>query len=514
MGNSVAAPGPFIRNIVWNWAGVLLSVFSGVLLSPIFLRTLGPQLYGIWALSFSIVEYYWLFDLGLRAATVKSVAHYHTIGEKEKIAAVLSTSLAYAITVATLIFVLANTFVHLLASFFNVSAEFQETFILVLRLVTFSCCAGMVMNLFQVSLEAVQRFDLTGRIAIVVTAIRALGTAALLLLGYGLVEIALLTIASQATGFALSLAAFRQVFPGLPLGRRHVGRAMFFELFAYAKHSFAANTSVLLNQQTAPVLIGHHWPAAYVGFYTLPLRLISIAVDFVGRVGLVTNTKAAELAARGELATLSRLAIYTNRFCLLIFLPLAIFLWIYREPLFLLWVGAEVASVSAPLLPVIVAGHVLGVVGQFSSSMILMGMGRHQRYARGVAVETAVSFGLLWVVVPRFGIMGAAWAMMTPLVLNRGLYAAWLVSQETRQSFGVYLRSIYLRPLLAAAAVSVLAWLLRYYALPGAGWIQMIAAGCLISAVYYTAAFWWCLETEQQEKLRSWWSALHRRFAT
>ena len=71
----------FVRSVVWNWAGVSISLITGFLLSPYLFRKLGPEGYGIWALSFSLIEYYWLLDLGVRSATAKFVAHHWTTGE-------------------------------------------------------------------------------------------------------------------------------------------------------------------------------------------------------------------------------------------------------------------------------------------------------------------------------------------------------------------------------------------------------------------------------------------------
>ncbi len=57
---------------------------------------LGADGYGVWAITFALVEYYWFFDFGFRSATVKFVAHYSAIGDRENVRAVLSTVLLYS----------------------------------------------------------------------------------------------------------------------------------------------------------------------------------------------------------------------------------------------------------------------------------------------------------------------------------------------------------------------------------------------------------------------------------
>src|ERR1700722_10752279 len=86
----------FITNVIWNWTGVVASLFTGLILSPIIIRRLGPDGYGVWALSFAMMDYYWFFDFGFRSAMVKYVAHYTATGENDKVGEVMSTSILYA----------------------------------------------------------------------------------------------------------------------------------------------------------------------------------------------------------------------------------------------------------------------------------------------------------------------------------------------------------------------------------------------------------------------------------
>src|SRR5260370_25736494 len=86
----------FVVNVIWNWIGVAAGLVTVLLLSLYLIRKLGPDGYGVWSLSFALVEYYWFFDLGVRSANVKYVAHYWAKGDREKVGEVISTSVIYA----------------------------------------------------------------------------------------------------------------------------------------------------------------------------------------------------------------------------------------------------------------------------------------------------------------------------------------------------------------------------------------------------------------------------------
>jgi O-antigen/teichoic acid export membrane protein len=241
----------FVRSVAWNWAGVTISLITGFLLSPYLFRKLGPEGYGIWALSFSLVEYYWLLDLGVRSATVKFVAHYWTTGEPAIVSEVMSTAVSYSCLIGAFMLGFVALASSRIEEFFHISVRYHESFRALLMLITLSWCLGLVFNLFSAALEAVQRFDVTNRIAIITTGSRAVLWTVLLYMDYGLVALGIATLANQCLMYALNYHYFRNQGP--------------------------------------PILIGHFLPTEFIGFYNLPVRLLQYTVEFIGRIGVVTN---------------------------------------------------------------------------------------------------------------------------------------------------------------------------------------------------------------------------------
>ena len=494
----------FVLNVIWNWAGVAISLITGFLLSPYLFRKLGAEGYGIWALTFSIIEYYWLLDLGVRSATAKFVAHYWAMEEPAKLSEVVSTAFSYACLTAVVMFALVALSASRIEDFFRISARYHESFHTLLMLITLSWCLGMVFNLFSAVLEAVQRFDVTNRVTIATTGSRAAVWFATLYFGYGIVALGLATLINQCLMYALNYICFRRVLPACRVSFRRAGLPMLKQMWNYGIHTFVQTISLMGLNQGPPVLIGHFLPAEYVGFYSLPVRLLQYTTDFIGRIGAVTNVNAAALSARDESQPLARLAVYANRYCLAAFMPLGILLWIYGDQFFRLWIGQAGASKAAPLLPVLLIGYLFAVVAQSSSSMLLLGLGKHQRYAKGLLTEAVLAVMVLWLVIPRWGILAAAWTSAILMLFNRGLFAPWLVTRTLSLNFAYFMRTIYVRPLLAAAPVLAAAYWARAKILPGATWLQILGAAALIAAAYYSLAFIFCLDREHRFLLRQW----------
>jgi O-antigen/teichoic acid export membrane protein len=478
-------------------------LFTGFLLSPYLVRKLGPEGYGIWVLSFSLVDYYTFLDLGFRSATVKYVAHYWTLGDHDNVNAILNTGVLYAGVISAplfLLIVLASNSFH---KFFQISPALLPSFRLLIILVSLSWCLGFVFNTFNAALEAVQRFDLSNKVNVVTTVIRSGGTAVLLWLGYGLIGIGVLMVISQSIGYALNVVSFRRIFPQLKLSLRHASFRTLREMGRFGIHTFVLNSSSLFLSQSPPLIIGHFLPAAFIGFFSLPNRLIQYTGGAVSGIGSVVNANAAELQARGEKLALSQLAIYTNRYCLTLFMPLAIVFSFFGYQLFKLWVPTAV-HFAAPLLPVLTIGYLIAVAGQYSSGMLLLGLGRHQWFARGQLIEAIICVCSLIYVTPRYGILGVAYVVAVCMIVNRGLFAPWLLSRELGLSFLAFMFSIYGRPILIAVPVAALAIWLRMTILPGVSWVQLFSASALVAGAYFIPAFFVCLADHHRAMLQRW----------
>jgi len=490
----------FVFNLLWNWTGVAAGLVTGLLLSPYLIRKLGPEAYGVWVLSFGLVEYGSFLDLGFRSAMVKYVAHYWALEDRLGVNRIINTGLAYAGLVSSGIFISSVLISGHLHNWFKISPAYLRDFRILIILISLSWCCGFVLSLFGACLEAIQRFDLYNQATVPSTVLRAAGTAILLYLGYGLVAIGVLVVVTQCLGYVLYYFLFRGAAPSFRFSPGLAGLKTLRMMGRFGIHTFVVNVSNLFLNQSPGVLIAHFLPAAFAGYYQLPVKLIQYTSDAVARIGIITNANAAELQARGDSRVLSELAVYTNRYSLALFMPLAIFFWCFGDRIFQAW-APSMAAYSAPLLPILLAGYMIAFVAQFSSGMLLQGLGRHQWFARGLLAEAAAVVVLLVLALPRYGIMSAAWIVAISMALNRGVFAPWLVSREMKFSFANFMHSIYTRPLIAALPAAALAYLLRVTILPGYGWAQLFAAGALIASAYFGLAFFLCLPPSHRSRL-------------
>ena len=462
-------------------------------------RRLGEEGYGIWALVFALIVYYDVLDFGFRSAVVKYTAHYRALNQPDQVHTVVNTALVYFSLIGSVVMMGTLLSFRSLHNLFHISPAYQPQFAALILLVGFSWSLGAVCHSFGASLEGFQRFDLYSRARITYVTVRSAGCGLLLLLGYGLVPLGVMVVSSQVLLYWLTYRNFRQTVPEFRFNPGAARFAIFRQLAGYGRHTFVANSSWQVVSQAPAVLIGHFLPAAFVGYYAIPVRLIEVSVDVSDQVISVATSNTAELAAKGEMQTVARLGMLINRYCVAAFLPIAVILWLYRSELIQVWIAKTVYTAeSAPLVPFFLLGAIFALVGQSNAPSILYGLGRHQGYARGLLTEACVSVAALYYVIPRYGLKGAAITAIGLMILDRGLYTPWYLCRVLRLSFWRYMAAVYARPLLIAIPLAAITYAVKAMLLPGRDFVEIAAASALTTALGWGFGLYTALEEEHR----------------
>src|SRR5207244_11020174 len=127
---------------------------------PILILHLGKSVFGIWALAVSLIEYFWMIDLGFRPATVKLSAEFRALDRKEDLNRLINTALAYSVTAGAVVLGIAWFNADRIAALFHIT---DANFPFLIRIVGFRWATGMGFNIFAATLDGFQRFDLSNR---------------------------------------------------------------------------------------------------------------------------------------------------------------------------------------------------------------------------------------------------------------------------------------------------------------------------------------------------------------
>jgi O-antigen/teichoic acid export membrane protein len=493
-----AAPVPrapartFLRNVAWGWAAVAVNLVIGIVLAPLIIERLGVARYGLWVLLFSTLEYLRMLDFGFRAAVVNACARFRAREDWAGVSRTLATALTYFVIAGALCCAVPIISSDLALALFKVPLELRGEAQTLIAIIAVTVGLRLVLSPLTATLEAFQRFDLVNRAYISALVVRSAGSLVLLLAGYGLVEMALVILFAQAGESAWNLVSVRRIVPGIRFSVTLVQLETLRALFAYGRHSAVMAIANMFSLQAPATIIGFLLGPAAVGIFSLPQRLLLYSAEAFARVSDVTSSVTAELDETHNRERVWRLAVLTNRSCLTLFLPVAVFLWFYGPELLQLWVP-RIAGSSAPLLAIMTTYFLFAVAGQYNAGAVLLGQAKHRPFAWGTVAEVVLTVSALFIVVPRFGLVGAAWVVTTSILLIRGIYLAVLICRVNGFSLGTYITAIYGRPLLIGLPVALSAlWLKRV--LPGGTWLELIVAGATITLVAYGLSFFFVID--------------------
>jgi O-antigen/teichoic acid export membrane protein len=493
----------FLENVLWSWIGVVASFATATLLAPFLFLRLGDEAYGIWSLTFSIIEYFGLLDFGFKSAIIKNAGHFRAQDDVDGINTVLNSALAYFASVAALLCGVTLLLATLATAQFQISPGYLPDFRLLLLTFGISWACGLCFTTFTASLEAFQRFDLSSRIAVINTVLRTCSIAVLLSMGYGLRGAAAAAVCCQWILYLLSLGTFLHVYPAFRLSTSLVSRDMLMRLGRFGWDTLPSTAAWLMLLQGPALLVGQFRPAAFVGYYMVAHRLVQTSLELVWRVGSVTNAKTAELASHGKFKDIARLAERANRFCFALYAPIALGAIVYGDRLLATWYSPRLADQSGLALLLLASTAWFAEAGQFNSSSILFGLGRQRAYSRLLLAEAIVTLGGMILAIGRYGLTGVASAAAVCMLVNRGIILPWLTSRILQVPLVRFWVAIHARTLAAAAAAAAFGWAIRSTILPGRSLIEVLFASGLIAAFYIVLAFTWALPVEERDAVVS-----------
>jgi len=491
----------FLRNVIWSWTGVGINILLGLFLSPILVRKLGVAQYGVWVLLFSTMDYLRLLDFGLRAAVINRCARQNAQQDWRGVNQTINTAILYFLAMSAIGCAFALLFRGPAMTLFNIERALQDDARLLLVIIALSISARLIFSPVTAALEALQRYDLINRAYIGNLTVRAVGSLALLLSGHGLLSLGYLVLAVAVAEDLWNLLSLRRVFAHLHLSPRLISRDAFRALVDYGKHSSVLNVASMVELQVPATVLGSMCGPTEVAFFAVPWRLLMYTTEAFTKVGQITASVTAELDVRRDARSVWAMAVATNRNCLGLFMPLAIFLCVYATPLLTVWFSPEVGQRSGAVMPVLVVPFLLAIAAQFNSGAVLMGQAKLRTYAWSLVAEVVLMIVAALIAAPRYGAYGVAWVVAVSFTSIRGAFLALLLCRANGFSIVDYLRAIYARPLAAAVPVVLMAAALRLTVLPGRNWFELLTSAGLVAGSYLALAFFTVIEPDVRARL-------------
>ncbi|HEY1608824.1 MAG TPA: oligosaccharide flippase family protein [Paraburkholderia sp.] len=396
-----------LRNVAINLLGLILPTFVSLVTVPSYIRLLGVERYGVIALVWTLIGYFSVLDLGMSMAAQNHISKAHATGDADECERVFWSAFWLNLTtgaIGGLLIYSGGAFYT--AYFTHVSAEMRHEVYLALPWLAVAIPIANVSWVFGGAINGAERFGIYNTNQTIGTFLfQLLPLAAAWAVAANLQTVLAAAVAARLlAAILLARGAFRV------LGIRQVRGPRFDTakaLFNFGGWMLIASVTGMVADSLDRLMLGAGLGVRFVTYYTVPQNLVT-------RLNMVPNALVRTLFPR--LSALRRehadeIAAQSLQFLNGIFTPMAIGAIVVLGPFLRVWVGPEIAGHGAPVGRVLIVS--VWLIGQASVTRILIQAQNNPAAAARVGlVELPLYAGLLWFGISRFGLPGAAAAVL------------------------------------------------------------------------------------------------------
>lgn len=404
------------RNTIFNLVGHGVPLLVALFAIPVLISGLGTERFGVLSLAWMIVGYFGLFDLGIGRATTKFVADNMARGETAVLPQLVWTSVGMLLCFGLAGSILLRLLTPLLVSrFFTIPPHLHEETVNAFYLIAASVPLVLGTAGTRGVLEAQQRFGLINAVKIPVSA--AFYGAPLLVLPFSnsLFPITAVLVAIRIVEFIAYLLFCLQSIPGMNYPQ--------WPNSAYVKQLLGFGGWLTVTNIVGPFmtymdrfLIGGILSMSAVAFYATPYDFVARLTVIPGSVlSVMFPALSASFVAGPERFTM--LYDKTAKYILLVMAPVVLMFTVMADPFLHLWLGQEFATQSALVFQILSIGTLVNSIAQVPYGAI-QAMGRPDLTAKIHLTELPLYLGMIWVLVLKTGIVGAALAWLIRAVID------------------------------------------------------------------------------------------------
>ena len=410
------------RNVTTRYLAIITDALIGLMLLPFNVRHLGPAAYGLWMLTASMTTYFSVLDLGFGGSIVKFVAHYRANRDVRGLNEIASTLFGIFTVVGVVAYasflVLAFNIRHVV----NVTPDQEAVGRSLMLVIGVYVSLGFPFSIFGGIINGFQRYDLNNVVGVCSSLVVAIVNVTMLWMGFGLVQLVMVTTSLRVlTYFVYRLNAY-QVFPALSIRPSLFLWSRVRELTSFSVYVSIIDWSNKLNYSIDAIVIGAFLSSTAVAVWTVPQRLAEVLQRLTNQLNGVLFPVVVDSDSRQKPERLRAIFVQGTQLSLATVVPLAAAMFLLAAPLIHAWVGPRFndSIVVAQILICVVAIR----VGNATATTLLKGAGQHRllAFTNLSAALTNVALSLLWI--RRYGLVGQAMGTLLPVALS-SVFILW-----------------------------------------------------------------------------------------
>ncbi len=398
------------KNSSYSIVGHLWPIIFTLLVTPIIIFTLGVKEYGIYLFISTSMGLLGLLEFGLSLAVLKDLSFY--FGKKDE------GAMIRLIHSANLLFFILGSFYLLVSlsitligtSFLPASFSEYEKYS---KLFIFSGGAiffATITSTYNIILQAIQRFDIINKISIASTTLSSLGMLLVVKLGGSLLEIFITQLLITAI---FSLIVFYNAKNILPIAtfklrwyKEEIIKCYRFGIVAFI-NNFASTSLSSLDKLIIPFFAG----PSNLTYYSMPGNVATRIPGISGALSVGMLPLTSQFTGSDEILRMKTMYVRTFRLITIIAGALTITTISFSYQVLQYWLSLDFAERSSSVLVILaLTNFILALFVPLSS--FLLGLGKLKFLTISSVGMALLNVVALVVLLPFFGIKGAAWAYL------------------------------------------------------------------------------------------------------
>lgn len=407
-----------IKHSIYNLLGLGLPLIVAIFSIPVLVHGLGDSKFGLLTLIWALISYFGLFDLGLGRALTQSLAsildgpYHHDSGRIAITSLIIMTLLG--ILACILIFIFGPIGISYLKLLTDPQEAIKSIYIMGIAMPFILLTSG-----FRGILEAKHHFGTINAIRLPMGLFTFIGPMLVVLyFGPNLELITLVLVIGRILACVVH-GWYAWIAIGSNHGKLEFDRKLLKSLCLSGGWMTISNIVSPLMGYVDRFIIGFTISAAAVAFYSTPQEMVTKLSIIPGALTAVLFPAFASQLAKGGTQTRAIFK-FSIELVFLILLPISLFLVYFSKELLELWINEAFSLNSQIYLKIFAVGVLINCITHMPYTLI-QSAGFSKITAKIHILQFPIYFGLLWILISLYGILGAALAWLTRMILDSTL---------------------------------------------------------------------------------------------
>ncbi len=474
------------RAIIIGYITVAMQSISSILLTKIYLRYLGINIYGIYQMVFSIAQYILIFDFGI-ASTVMRFRTFYLEDVDKKGEENLLFHTAVILIVLSIIITIMASLIYINISFIYKSLNYQEVMLakLMLMFMVLQILFTLGGHYFQGIAMSSEKYELIKSIALARVVIKFILVYLLLILGFNVIAIAIVDCLISL-GIFIFILSYNIIYIKPKIKFHYYDSLLIRNIVFLMVALFLQSVATYVNNAADKTILGVFLDPTAVAVYSIAMTICSFFASIPNSMNSLYVPKATQMVVKNATGEeLTDLVIQPGRvqfvFCGAVIAGFSL----YGKYFIYLWIGQE-AEMAWYIALILIIPLMFPLIQNVCLS-ILTAMNKRMFRSLVVVFTSVFNIIITIVLVKKIGMLGAPIGTAISIIIGNiiitNIYYIRIIHLNILRLYKEIIKGI-LICILVSAGLSSLTLLI-----PINGWFQL-CINCFVFILIYIISLW------------------------